>query len=248
MLAFSILAHALRQLTGNRRAMMRLAVPSFLVSAALFAVTIGAAVAMVMRTNAGPAAVNFVMWLGTLAATVPFLAMAVGWHRYVLIEEPPRLLGAEQRSAVLRYAGTGLLMLLIIVPTLLAGAILVGIVFSARSRGLGLGMFLAGIPLMMLFMAFTLRLSTALPGAAIGQSRPIRTAWDATKGRLGCFFVIAFVMSVIHNLPVAIIERVAPDGLGGTAITLVWFGLAGLFQLSVVTTLWGHFVENRTLR
>ena len=97
--------------------------------------------------------------------------------------------------------------------------------------------------------ALMLRLLTALPGASVRHPRPFGAAWAATKGRVPTFLLLAVVVVVGQTLLPHAISIVATMSITLAVLLYVLLSwLAALIMLSLITTLWGHFVEGRALR
>jgi len=261
MLAFRLLRHAILQLTGNLRAALILGAPVLILGMATQIALVlymgidhtrsfmpGEMVssALEMRDRYPT---RMTLLSGVMSALL-YLLMAVSWHRHVLLSESARLLAAGRGRQILRYALTGLLIGLIVALPLLLGLLLLG------SVGLQPGSRLIPSPpqiaLQTIAYAILLRMTTALPGAAVGQSRPLSTAWGATRGHWGTFFLLGLAAA---TLPVTILIATfvligSIDGsvslLATVHAAMSWLGT--LLSLSLITTLWGHFVEGRALR
>lgn len=254
MLSFRLLRHAVLMLFHDPRATLRVAWPLLAAMAAttlLPSITTPHASGAMMEPIGMSPTMLLILAVGNAAI---FLATAVAWHRHVLRGEPPRILARARLRQMLAYAGTGIVIALIImVPMLLGMAIM-----SLTMGGMGMGRAIFAmasmasmIVLMVLFMAVGLRLLTALPGAALREPAPIRRAWRATGGQWGCFLSLAVMIFVLQSLPSLVPAAIASAThslllAGIVAVLMSWaWAMAGL---SLATTLWGHIVEGRDLR
>ncbi|MFT3690007.1 hypothetical protein [Paenirhodobacter sp.] len=96
------------------------------------------------------------------------------------------------------------------------------------------------------------RLMASLPGAALDEGARIGTVWAATKGQtvtLLLLMVIVWGAVVLAGIVIAVIGMMLPDA--GILIMLLenvllnWF--TTMFTLSLLTTLYGYYVEGRDL-
>ena len=103
----------------------------------------------------------------------------------------------------------------------------------------------------MVVAAFAIRLATAFPGAALGQIPAIKTAWRATRGHMRSFLALGLVYVVAQGGLALLSARMMSPTLPtvGAVLTFsVVSWVAFMLALSVLTTLWGYFVEGRDLR
>ena len=100
------------------------------------------------------------------------------------------------------------------------------------------------------FLLISYRLAPMFPSAAIGQSVGVSQAWAATSGASGTIIVLAVVSaiaSVVIDLPAELLARL-PVGMW---LGFIWVGITGWVKLmvgvSILTTLYGVYVEKRTI-
>lgn len=169
---------------------------------------------------------------------------AVGWHRYGLLSERPgALLPRFDTQFFWAYVWAAIRLALMSVVLFLPLVLLIALLLSMLGADrLPLAVILIAIPAV-LVSAMLLRYSLILPAAAIGQPITLREARLATQGRLGAFVALGILLTVIGNFA----EREFGGGVLGfvTWATISWFSLA--LGLSVLTTLYGVFVEKREL-
>ena len=126
-------------------------------------------------------------------------------------------------------------LLLLLAPTLVAGG---------GEPGLLAGLVL--IALVYLPVAWVgYRISPILPSAAMGKRMPLKEAWYAT-GTSGAAFVVLTVITVVAGYLVNAPAQALPGILG-----VLWAFLANwasvLVGASILTTIYGHYVEGRQL-
>ena len=95
---------------------------------------------------------------------------------------------------------------------------------------------------------FSLRLSLVLPAAAVGEFMRVPESWEATKGQAKPIFVAALFIGLLTIVPDLL--RMTPLGsfLDGFLYDVIsqWFLL--MLGVSILTTMYGHYVEKRELR
>ena len=242
MLALRLLRHSILQLTGNLGAALTLSVMPAVAVAAAGAVWWNTMLAMGSTQGVtGQAAVLHLALM--IIVVLAFVSLAASWHRFVLLEERPRLLRPIGRPEW-RYVGASvrltLILILVGIPVLLLG----GAVMIAFDGSVGAEMLL-NLVIGFAFAVLGLRLGTGLAGAATGAARPLTTGWRATGHALGTLAVLSLLTQVL-GLALNLAARL-PGAAGIAAALLVaWF--TAMLSLSIITTLWGHFVEGRALR
>jgi hypothetical protein len=197
---------------------------------------------------------SFPWWRFLLPAIIVMLCglwIAVGWHRYILLDEEPAWVPVLKGRRMAAYFWRGLLILLIAGGLYIAASAIVGVV-GAMAMGATTAPFLvltviASLVLLLAAIVIGLRAATALPGAALGATDGIGDAWRATKGRWGTFLALALLIGIIE-FGTALITGLLPLPFPIGLIVQALFGwLYGMVFLSILTTLYGHFVEQRSL-
>ena len=246
-----IFRHSVRQVTGNLEGALR-------VSGLLYAVqaVVGLIFGLGMAAQAGMGAggmtggMGLGMLITLLVAIITGLWIAVGWHRYVLLNEKPDLLPTFRQDRMLAYFLRSLLLGLIILLPAIVWGMIVGVLFSGLFH-FGLG--LIGVLLMTLIVQLPLvfagvRLSAALPGQALGVESEVLAGWRATAHDnralaeltviiVGAIFVINLIGMLVfgHIMITAILWQLVTN----------WF--VTMVGVSILTTLYGHYIEQRPL-
>lgn len=191
-----------------------------------------------------PATILVSMILG-LCAVVASLWIAVAWHRFALTgEEAQGWLPSFHGSEIMGYLGRsimiGMLVVLgVVVASLPVGLISIGLPVLAGAMSLALIGFAA-------YLFF--RLGVMLPAAAMGEKLTLTEAWDATKGESGTILTLALIVvgaSIVIQLPSWFNED--PTSIINVVYSLVVNWFATIIGISVLTTLYGHFVEKRPI-
>jgi len=121
-----------------------------------------------------------------------------------------------------------------------------GLVMAVSGQQVGVGVVL-GVPVLLGMLTLNWRLSAALPGAAVEGGHGLADALAATRGQwptllalsaiyLGAAVAVGLLVGLLSFLPVigALVELAAN-----------WAGM--MVGLSVLTTLYGHYIEGRPL-
>lgn len=178
-----------------------------------------------------------------IVSVVAGSSMAVSWHRFILRDELPQ--GLRLDATVMRYAAiTVMLMAPMLVPMVI-------MVLSALQPSL----LVVGLPLLLLFGGTATRLSIKLPAVALGQeSFGFRDAWAVSEGNfwtcVGVFLLNGAILTgsvtalfLLGNLlaPAGEILALAVVLAAGMLMQLLY----SIFNASVITSLYGFFVERR---
>ncbi|RJE80496.1 hypothetical protein [Paracoccus sp. JM45] len=253
MLAFRLLRHSVLILVHNFSAAFRISIPYLVV---LFASQL---VMLEYRTTLSSDFATLPMWMAwamvalPLAALLVYLATGVAWHRHVLLNEAPRLMMQGRPRQVLSYVGTGFLVALLVMVTMMILIAVSSAMFGYHPMGYATG--IVSLVVLTLFYlvitALVLRLATALPGAALRHPRPIRTAWKGTGGHMGSFLLFglfSMVLQAVVGLSASAVIAVTGSTVAATMVWGVMSWGSTMLALSVLTTLWGYFIEKRDLR
>lgn len=259
MQGIQIFTHSVRQVFGNLGPALRI---SGLLTLVQFAMIFVLGVQVIFSPDGGRA----MMLAGTyptgrvaiyvLLSMIIGLWIAVAWHRYVLREEDsggliPKWHGDRIWAYFTKSFLSGLAIGVAAVVVGLVIGLIVAVLFhdAAATRGNVatvsiVTVLLTVVPIIYIFF----RLCPALPAAALGEPLGLRDAWRLMAGKGGTIFVLALV-SVI----VGIVFSRGPAyllGLEGLP-ALMWDGvvqwLNTIIGISIMTTLYGHYVEGRPL-
>ncbi|KIC40385.1 membrane protein [Ruegeria sp. ANG-R] len=169
----------------------------------------------------------------------------VSWHRFVLLEEYPSGVVPEFRvDRILAYFGRILLFVLLGVIILLPVSFVIGAVAGASAL---LGIFI-WLGLVVLLSVGFYRLSPILPGAAIGKPLTFSQAWAATSGGSGAIVVLV-VLSALFQLLIQFLAGmfVVIPVVGPVLVIFAGMLILPLINVSILTTIYGVFIEKREL-
>ena len=186
------------------------------------------------------AAAAFLLWAGAVAWT------AVGWHRFILREEPIPFLPAAPPRLMASYASRLVLLAGVLLGAFVAAVLPIGLLMQPlRDSPVALlGIF--ALPLAVTFWVL-MRLGLILPALALRERLTLGDSCNATAPFAGALVRLALGFAGVIVLQ-AILLSYLP--LGDPWWALLAFSrnlLLVAFALSLLTTLYGHLVEGRSL-
>ena len=247
-MGLTLFVHAVTLVFSHVRPALRISALLYLVPAILYQV----ALATILAPNLNsPTAMSVASAILGLIAVVAAFWIAVAWHRYILLDEMPETIAPPFRGdRLLAYFGNSLLVGLIALGIGLVVFVPLGIVAGVTAGGGGTPLFLLLlVPLVGYFLitAFTYRFSLILPASAIGKPITLSQAWAATSVANGTIFALAF-MSVLCIVLLTLPGLWIRSNVGSLA-AVIWQTLVGWIELmvgvSIITTLYGHYIEKR---
>jgi len=179
-----------------------------------------------------------------------YMWIAVGWHRFVLLDEMPGgWLPSFNSDRMLAYFGRSLLLALVAIAITIPIGFVTGMLIYA-SNGAQPVVFLTTLVLVFIILVISYRLAPMFPGAAVGQSIGLRAAWAATSGATGTIVglaVISSIAAVVIDLPVFVLRGLP----AGAILVFIWTAITGWIKLmvgaSILTTIYGLYVEKRAI-
>ncbi|MFT4148743.1 MAG: hypothetical protein QM656_00990 [Paracoccaceae bacterium] len=251
MKGWQIFLHSVRQVTGNLEGALRVSALPYVIAFIVGMVLVG------VNNRYGPDAANAHAGVFSLASLLSLavsiavsLWMAVAWHRFVLLDERPAgFVPPWKGDRMVAYFLNGLGYGLVIIIAGVIWATIVGLALRPVLAGSAvLTVIVMALLVQLPILTVALRLATALPGAAVGDARGFLAGWKATEGHTADIAVLA-VIAVLANLALAL--------LGGLLFGRFWI-LAAAWQfvagwlltmigISILTTLYGHYVQGRRL-
>lgn len=254
--ALALLAHALRMLIFEVGTTMRVLSPAILLvvgcslaigflapdAVELFNAVPGESIALTPSS-----ALTFVLF--GVIGLFGYALMAILWHRHVLLngEDGGLRPGA---SLVLSYLWraivVGCVQLLAAIPVTLVVGVL-GAAFMQTGAG-GAVTSLLTLGGSVIFIWIALRLSVVLPAAALGYRMAVRESWNVTQSLSAPLWGLAVLLTGLNMLVSLLALGLVPtQGVIALMLGTVIFIVEGLIFVSVLTTLYGHLVEGRSL-
>ncbi len=260
---YQLLRHVVQQVFGNLGEAARMTLLLFIVPWIGF-VWLGIG-AMTGGAAQDPAAVGgsvFAALMLVIVAVVVYCWAAVGWHRYVLLEEMGSGLTPQWRwERIKAYLGRAFLVGLVVIIAVIGGGLVVALAVGlTQSAGIAI---LLGIGLVLGASWVATRIGLVLPAAAIGERMTLSESWAATRPVssqiLLPLVVVALVVGILGQIIVFLFgQTVTMEVLGAPQEQLVlnlpgqiangfvsWIQI--LVNLSLMTTLYGNLIEGRQL-
>lgn len=200
-----------------------------------------------MTGRIAPAALLAVS-LGVVGVLFASAWIAVAWHRFILLEEYPGLLPAIPGGRIAAYAGRSILLAILMVLLMFPVSAVVGqVLLLAGLAQLALAQGLVGFGLATLFTFLWLRIAVVLPATAVGRPYSLSQGWN-DGSRLSSEIFNAAAIVVALNMVASLILGLLPVGLWPGLVlqaALTWVTM--MVGTSLLTTLYGHLVEGRSL-
>ncbi len=195
----------------------------------------------------GVTAASFTGFLLCLMAVVfgVMLWIVVSWHRFVLLEEyPSGLVPPFRFDRVLAYFGRLLMLGLIALIIMMPGALIMGMM-AQSSVALGV---LVWLGLIIFLTIGFYRASPILPGAAIGKPIKLSEAWQATSGASGAIALLV-VLSILFQILLQLLASLLlfVPIIGVLIVLFASMLIVPLINVSILTTIYGVFIEKREL-
>jgi hypothetical protein len=142
-----------------------------------------------------------------------------------------------------------LLGVLLVVAGAILGAVVGSIAMGLVMNGVGMIGFLLMALLVQLPLIFVgLRIGSTLPGSALGAEHSFLAGWEATKSDWRAILELSLIMALALWL-INLIDFYVFGGYGFGA--QIWQFITGwpvmMVGLSILTTLYGHYIEGRPL-
>jgi hypothetical protein len=256
MLGIRLFWHAVQMVVNNWQAALRIALFPVLLSVMatiVLNVVTGADLMSLWAGYIGMDGMEGPVMLASFASFIIYgvicIWITVYWHRYILLEELPNsfVYWADWGTIWAYLLWAFLLALMVAIPLMIPGIILT-IALTMMFGGYELATEVIIIVFLFVLTIITLRVSIVLPALAIRRKMSVREGWKAGAGHMPAFALIAFIEILIGYA-----TEVVPSYLGA-GVPLLGFLLSTVLNISllivsvsVLTTIYGHFVEERPL-
>ena len=254
MKSFQILSDSIQRVFNNLGAAIMISLVPYVIAIAIAAVLwlpIGLQVLTDQRAMQAMVQAGNFPWLQFVVTLLAFviagLWIAVAWHRFILLDERPGWIPQFKGDRIWAYFLRGLLIVIILIPVVIVASIVIGIVAGLIGQGNIVIAIIVSFLTFFVVWLIGLRLGTSLPGAAVKPGTSLGDGWRATSGQWGMFAVLAVMLAVLSF----VIGWIGTLLVGVPILSLIWSivtnWVSTMVGLSLLTTLWGHFVEGRSL-
>ncbi len=196
-----------------------------------------------------------------VASIVLLLWGVVAWHRYILLEERPvGLIPMFNFRLIAGYFWRGVLLGLVTIPFFLVLAFVGRLFLGAGSLELGQSAsnFLTPTSSIQVFQLLTwaitvvllvvvMRLSLILPAYALDRPIGMGESWEETHGAMFAIVVLVICLSVLQWVFDFSYQLIAELQLIGALWQAVTSLFLALLNVSILTTMYGVFIEKREL-
>ncbi|MBO6601642.1 hypothetical protein [Boseongicola sp. H5] len=191
--------------------------------------------------NAGTVLLYVLLLLAV--SVISYAWAAVGWHRYVLLEERGGLLLPNWNwSFVGRYLWAAFRIFVIILLIAVAFSVLSVVIRAFTESPSIFGFLSLGVTIGFLWVVT--RIGLILPSAALGKPMGLGESWSLTRPVSGAILLPIIVIPIVFALLNGVLQFVPLIGLV-LVFFVLWLQL--LVNLALMTTLYGNLVEGRAL-
>lgn len=177
--------------------------------------------------------------------------VAVAWHRFVLLEEYPGMLPALAGRPVGSYIGKAIKLALVLVLVAIPLGLIVGLVMAPFVNGSQTAFVVMGLLVAILFGAvltmISIRLGLILPAVSLNRQMTLKESWAATRPVAGAIMSAVLILVVLNVVASGIVGLI----LGGTVlfgiVDLIVSWVSLMVGLSILTTVYGHVIEGRSI-
>jgi len=244
---YQLLRHVVQQVFGNLRAAVRLTLLLTLLPSLLLIFTNPA---VMTGGVAAPGQMPEVNWgmlvLVGILSVVAWCWAAVGWHRYVLLEEYGNGIVPQWNGGLIgQYFIAALIVGLVVLGAAMGVGIVIGIAVAVAPSAFVAGFL--GIGLVVAVLWVSARVGLILPAAAVGKRLRIGESWAVTAPVSGQILLPVLVIAIVGGVA----SQVILLAFGPTIIAAIlnigvsWLQL--LVNLALMTTLYGNLIEGRQM-
>lgn len=247
---WTIFLHAARMVLGNWKEALQLALLPALLVVVVISSLGGVAI---LDPSFDPAQDSLALAFGQLIVNFVIMSLVicwvgVNWHRFVLLEEyPSSWIPPIRFKEMLSYIWKGLILIGVGILAMLPVQVVIGLLAALTGGASAVSLFILIAAVLVLSVGFY-RLAVILPSAAIGQNLSLGKAWSDTKEASADILVVivaSFMVQVAIQLFVMMIGGISP--VLGTGVSVFASIVLSLINISVLTALYGHYVEGRPL-
>ena len=243
MKGWQIFEHSVRMVLRNLPQALRIGLVPSVIMAVIATVIFGSG-AMVAESSTGELP-TVTLGLSTIVAAIIWLVITmwiyVSWHRYILLEEyPTGWIPPFRMDRISSYFFKGFGIFLVMLACIL--------VLGLSAAVLGPVSAVVVIPGTLAVAIAAYRWFPVLPAAAVGKPLSMTEAWEATRGSTGAIIVMVLLLAVMQlllSLIVGIIVAIIP--VVGIAVQTIFTLVLALINVSIMTTMYGHYIEGRPI-
>ncbi|WP_158964856.1 hypothetical protein [Chachezhania sediminis] len=248
-MGWAIFVHAVGMVFRNLGAALRLSLVPFAVPTVMIVLTIRDALA---NGAEGDMVADEVIGLftsllpGGLLMALAALWVAVSWHRFVLLEEyPTGWIPRWHGGVTFSYFVKGLLLSLVMIGPAFLVMMAAGVVVAAAGTAVLMLDYVLQIAVSVAMGWFFFRWSPILPAAALGQRMSLGEAWAATSQGAQPLLALAIIVQGVNVLMTGVAVQLAAVPAVLMVATVAWSWVNFVVGVSIMTAIYGHYVEER---
>lgn len=245
MVAWRIFIHSLQMIFNNLPQVIRIVLVPMGVGIAVLALFASLGI-FIEGARAEAATVPEIAGIILLVLVLISLSLwvIVAWHRFILLAEytqgwVPMLRTDRMLSYVGHSLWLGLVMLGLMLPLFLVFGVIGGLV--------PLIVTIVNVVVIVAANVVFFRLATILPAAAIGRSLTLKDAWTATEGSSATILILFLILAVAQFALQLLLGLLLLAPVIGVVLMVLGTVLSGLVNISILTTLYGYYIEKRAL-
>ncbi len=246
---YQLLRHVVQQVFGNLAQAARLTllltlIPSLLLIVTNPGVMTGAAID---PTQPGAIGVNWSMlMLAAALSVVAWCWAAVGWHRYVLLEEMGNgVVPMWNGTRIWNYFTAALIVGLVVLGVAFGLGLVIGFVVVLLPSPMVAGFL--GIGLVVGVLWISARIGLILPAAALGQPLRVSESWAVTAPVSGQILLPVLVIAVVGGVVSQVVHMILGMTIAAALVNVGVSWLQLLMNLGLMTTLYGNLIEGRQM-
>ena len=245
MVAWRILIHSLKMIFNNLGQVLRIGLVPVLIGLAIVIVFAMLGVSLGGLNGDGAAGLR-VGGVILLVAAVFCLALwvIVAWHRFILLAEYTQgWIPVLRFDRMLSYFGHAMLLGVVGFLAVLPLGLIMGVIGSA----IPVVATIFAVLVFVIVNTVLFRLSPILPAAAIGRPLKFKEVWAHTIGSSDTILILVLILWAFQFVLQFLLGLLMLVPLVGIVLMVLGTMLSGLVNVSIMTTLYGHYVEKRAL-
>ncbi len=258
--AISIFTHSFKMVLNNLGVAARISIPILILLALFIGLSFFAFITLILDTALAIPIGIIGVFIALVATLIVGSIIAISWHRFVLLGEMPKSDFSDwkdfnYKDYSIQIFKASLIMLLLVIPFI----IIISFLGGGLSDDMGnfnsnqLFIEISSFAFAVLYSYIFFRMTIGLPAIAInGERYNFGQSFNKTKEFHGVIFVLSIIAVGVNQAFSWLAYLFPMSGFGVVAIIVAVFLIASSWLMSIVgisvlTTLYGHYIEGRDL-